>query len=205
MWGPSKKIAVYELGRVAWPDTNPAKALILVLPVSRTGRNKYLLCKPHRLQYFGYSSLKGLRQNPDMISNEAAKSKKENPAVSVARAGLGMTLACVSLELGPSSEFRKWSRVCPRLPQKCSLKYCLEWRKEYARNHLVPRMDNLFNKLIQTFIHCTIGFSAPVEMFHLRAVQYSSHESHVAGATGNWTVNIIYFDSILINFKSHTG
>lgn len=44
-----------------------------------------------------------------------------------------------------------------------------------------------------------------MEMIHLCAVQYTSHESHVAGVRGNWTINIIYFDSILINFKSHIG
>lgn len=103
----------------------------------------------------------------------------------MARAGSELTLACVSIGVGAQLRVWKDHGSALRLPQKCSLKYCLEWRKEYARNHLLPRIENLFNKLMQTLIHCTIGFSAPMEMFHLYAIQYSSHESLVSGVTGN--------------------
>ena len=47
-------------------------------------------------------------QNPDVINNEVAKSKKENQELSVARAGSELRLICaVMLELVFTSKFRK--------------------------------------------------------------------------------------------------
>ena len=46
MWGHSKKVAVYEPGREASRETNPAGTLTLDIQPPELGENKRLLFKP---------------------------------------------------------------------------------------------------------------------------------------------------------------
>ena len=69
---------------------------------------------------FWYSSLNELRQNPDVINSEEAKSKKENQEINVARAGSEVKLACAIIAGAPpwSSES---NQICPKADTKIFL------------------------------------------------------------------------------------
>ena len=66
---------------------------------------------------FCYSSLKGLRQNPDVINSEVVKSKIENKEINVDWAGSEMKLACASTAgIRPHLNIHK---VITDLPKDC--------------------------------------------------------------------------------------
>ena len=113
----------------------PTSTLILVLPVSRTVGNKCMLSKSPCLRHCDYSSHKELSRYPDVINSVAGKSKKENRKEGVARAGSERHQQVSRWGWGwdpaQSSESDHGSAL--RGLQKCSLGYCWEWRKEYAR------------------------------------------------------------------------
>ena len=124
-------------------------------------------------------------QNPDVINNEVAKSKKENQELSVARAGSELRLICaVMLELVFTSKFRKWSWIYLKITTKIFLAVLFRIEKKWAGDNLLSGIDDLSDKPMQTFTNesqcCATDCPALMEMFYIRVVQYSSHYSHVA-------------------------